>query len=284
MSVPRKSAKQRRTPRGGTSSRTNKPWIRALTRITVWALVLGICLVLIGGLLWGLNRALFTANPHFTLQRIEVQGNRSLSADAIRERLRGMGAICRQSNILTLPMQALRRDLESDALIAEARLVRRLPSTLRVTITERVPIATIQCATPCFVDADGVILPWRDLSAERVLPSITGVRSARKLKPGSQVEDEALQGAVHLLRLLASRPDGVLYDVAVLQLDYYLPSLRLYLRPRGAFREGAVAVVPVHGMEEALNRLRDIHRLRADEGRSIGFVDVTYQHNIPVRP
>jgi len=253
-------------------------------RLAFWGLAVLVAAALLGGVLWGLQRWLVSYNRYFTLRRVTLEGNRSLTEQAVRQRLEQAGAVVGSSNLMRLPVRALREALELDPLVARAEVVRRVPDLVHVVVVERTPIASVHGRAPCFVDDEGVALPWRDLSKERLLPSIAGVRSPVPLVPGQPVQDEALRGAVRLLRLLARRADGPNYDVEIVQLDYQLPSLILHLRPRGTFREGAKVVVPVQGMEEALDRLRDIHRIRTASGQTTSFVDVTYRKNVPVLP
>ena len=271
------------------SQSKGKPGLREVlrrwsVRAVFWALLSLVAASLVAGLGFGLHRVLVSRNPYFTLRRISLQGSRSLTERVVRERLADAGAVVGTSNLMQLPVRRLREALERDPLIARAELVRRVPDLLEVSVVERVPVAVVRTRPPCFIDAESVVLPWRDLSKERLLPAITAVRNAARLTTGEQVQDEALRGAVRFLRLLARRADGVSYDVELVQLDYQLPSLQIHLRARGTFTDGAVIVVPVQGMDEALDRLRDIHRIRTASGKTTSFVDVTYRRNVPVRP
>lgn len=272
-----------------TRQNKGKPGLREAVRrwsvrAVFWA-VLGLAVAgLLTGLLFGLHHLLVSGNPYFVLRRISLQGNRSLTENAVRARLEGAGAVVGVSNLMTLRVRRLREALERDPLIARAELMRRVPDLLEVSVVERVPIAVVRSRPLYFIDGEGVVLPWRDISKERLLPAITAVRNAAKLTAGELAQDEALRGAVRFLRLLARRADGVSYDVEVIQLDYQLPSLQVHLRARGTFTAGAIVVVPVQGMEEALDRLRDIHRIRTASGKATTFVDVTYSRNVPVRP
>jgi hypothetical protein len=271
------------------SQSKTKPGLREVVRrwsvrAAFWALVVLAAAGVLAGLLLGLHHVLISGNPYFTLRRISLRGGRSLSEEAVRARLQEADAEVGSSNLMTLPMRGLREALERDPLIARAELVRRVPDLLEVSIVERVPIAEVRSRPPCFVDADAVVLPWRNISQERLLPTITAVRNASSLAAGQEAQDEVLRGAVRFLRLLAQRADGVSYDVEVIQLDYQTPCLQVHLRPRGTFTQGAIIVIPIEGMADALDRLRDIHRIRTASGKTTSFVDVTYRRNVPVRP
>ncbi|MBN2452575.1 MAG: FtsQ-type POTRA domain-containing protein [Lentisphaeria bacterium] len=269
--------------RSGGNART-QGLLRVLARSLAWVLAGVVALGILAGGLTGLHYLLLAANPSLTLREIAVDGNRVRTETWVRGRLAEKGVVPGRSNLLSLPVRQLREDLEADALVAKARVFRVLPDTLRVSLVERAPVAVVHCAHPFLLDREGVVLPWPSAAADPLLPVVTGVRQKDRPREGEPVSDEALRGAVRLLRLLSSRPDGVAYDISVIQLDYYLPSLRLHLRPRGAFAQGAQAIVPVQGMEDALERLRDVHRIRSAAGKTISYIDVTYRRNVPVRP
>jgi cell division septal protein FtsQ len=257
---------------------------RWAVRLAFWGLVVLTAAALVGGVLLGLQRWLISHNSYFTLRRVVLAGNRSLTEQAVQQRLEQAGAVVGTSNLMRISVRGLRKELEQDPLIARAEVVRHLPDLLHVTVVERLPIATIRGRPPCLVDEEGVVLPWRDVSKERLLPDIAGVRQPAMLIPGEAVQDVTLRAAVRFLRTLARRADGPNYDVEIVQLDYQLQSLKVHLRPRGTFVEGAVVIVPVQGMEEALDRLRDIHRIRTAAGKTTSSVDVTYRRNVPVEP
>ncbi len=259
---------------------------RWAVRVGFWALVFLTAAALLGLVVSGLYRWLVTRNPYFTLRDISLQGGRFLTREMVQERLRQAGAVVGASNLMRLPVRHLRQTLEQDPLIARAQVARRLPDVLQVTVQERLPVAIVKGRAPCLLDSEGIVLPWRDTTHERLLPEIVGVRPPAVLVPGQPVQDEALLGAVRLLRLLARRADGSNYDIETIQIDYLLPSLTLHLRARGIFAQGAQVVVPVApgDMEAALDRLRDIVRIRNVAGKPITRVDATYRRNVPVEP
>jgi cell division protein FtsQ len=76
--------------------------------------------------------------PFFRVRQIELEGVRYLAA---AELVAGLGLEEKQSLLVRLgPME---RRLEGLAGVTDARVSRRLPGTLRVTVTERVPIAFV---------------------------------------------------------------------------------------------------------------------------------------------
>jgi len=188
------------------------------------------------------------------------------------------------TNLFALNPDTLRRRLEREVQIDRADVKRRLPDTLVVRVYERRPVAQLKVRPRRLLDADGWILPLRHDDRSRLLPEITGVRNPRHLKVGTRVHDPVTLAALRFLMLVATRPDGQLYDVATVQLSYRLPSLIVHLRPRegGTFRRNARVVLPVEGLEYAMDYVSAIIRARIRAGESTSFIDATYE-NIPVR-
>jgi cell division septal protein FtsQ len=233
---------------------------------------------------YGLFRVFVTANPHFTLESIDIEATPTIDQKTVRDIVAEMGVREQETNLLTVDIEAVRERLEQEVVIDRATVVRRLPDTLVISLYERHPVAQLHCKPKRLIDDDGTILPWWQTGDAALLPEITGIRDPKQLKPGAKAEDEALLGALSFLRRIRSRPEGVLYDVAIIQLDYYLPSLRVHLRERDTFRNGAVIVIPVKGMEAALDRLRDVVRLRSDANQTTSLIDATYERNLRVLP
>ncbi len=119
------------------------------------------------------------------------------------------------------------------------------------------------------------------------LPHITGVRNPSLLVPGQKTDDQMMAAALRLLQLVRVRPDGRNLDIALIQLDYQQRRLRLIVRAlpfSPVFRSGAQVLVPVNGMNAALDRLNDIVLHKIKTNGTISVVDVTYEHRINVIP
>ena len=268
-------------PEGGVRS-----WLAGVVpRILVWTagVILLAALAYLG--VTGLRSLLFTANRHFTLREIQVTGNEQVPTAEVVDKLRRFGVLVHASNVFGLRLGEIRAKIEESPLVEEVTVVRRLPGTLILTITERQPVALLVSARRRpLVDDDGWLLPPRSDSKALSLPQITAIPETVQLETGKQVTDKVLLGALKLLSLVATRPDGQYYDIASIQLDYSHPALTVHLRPKGTFREGAEVRVPVMNMEDALRRMQVIVRERALAHQTTGFIDATYELNVPVKP
>jgi hypothetical protein len=107
-------------------------------------------------------RTLFSGSDLFRVRRITYQGRRWAPRAELNRRLRA--ALSR--NIFTVDLDALRGRLEDDPWIRTARVRRKLPDTLHVTIRERKPVALAAAGGGLhLVGADGLTIQPHDPKA-----------------------------------------------------------------------------------------------------------------------
>jgi cell division protein FtsQ len=117
--------------------------------------LLGLGAIVIGYL--GVRNALFHDGRFVvaTASDIQIVGNQHLTRDQV---LDIFGADI-ERNIFRIPLAERRADLERLPWVAHATVMRLLPNGIRVSITERVPVAFVRQGTQIgFVDAEGVLL------------------------------------------------------------------------------------------------------------------------------
>lgn len=149
-------------------------------------------------------------SPLFEIRRVEVQGNNLLAAKQVRE-VAGIGA---GVNIFKLDMAAVTEKVKAVPLVKEAQVTRVLPSTVRITITERCPVGLLPAATGFItVDKEGVFLQYAGAGVPGV-PIITGV-SFDVPVPGEVVRAEGLEGTLQLLNELPAETMSELSEVHV---------------------------------------------------------------------
>ncbi|MFA4944033.1 MAG: FtsQ-type POTRA domain-containing protein [Lentisphaeria bacterium] len=256
------------------------------------ALLAALLLALRAGWHWQ-KRLFLSANPHFTVRNIEVRGECGDAGRAeVAAALAALGIRKDVSNLFAIDPARLQRQLTAAAatgrasgpvMVAEAQVARRLPDTLEITVSERVPRARL--ATGALVDADGwILLPRRGEDPTR-LPGIVAPEAAR-FPPGSRASGEAITPALDFLRLVATRPSGRSLDVWNVMLAPNRRCLVVILHAKGTFREGARLHLPLEPaeMDLALERVGGIALDRLAGQQPTGFIDATYKRNVPVRP
>jgi len=106
-------------------------------------------------------------------EQIQVSQNRYVTTSSVREIFR----VDRGHSILRIPLSERRRQIETLPWVEQASVLRALPNTIKVEITERTPIAFLRDGSDlALVDVHGVILD-RPLKGDFHFPVVTGMSS-----------------------------------------------------------------------------------------------------------
>lgn len=168
------------------------------------------------GLVW-LTTVLLSARA-LAVEHIVVRGNQRLAGTELEARLEGL----RGQNILRVDFESYRRRVLDSPWVAQATLARVLPSTIRVDITERQPMAVARLGAQLYlVDDTGLIIDeYGPAHADLDLPIVDGLLTVPS-KGASVVDAGRLDAVRHLLSAIAA--DAALAD-RVSQLDVSNPS------------------------------------------------------------
>jgi cell division protein FtsQ len=141
------------------------PWLK------VTALILAAGVVVFGAARFLLySPALLLTDP----EQVEVTGNQYVGRAAILD----LFAPDRHRSVLRVPLEARRAQIEEIAWIEHARVMRVLPSRIRVEVVERQPAAFLRSGTDlALIDAQGVILD-RPVQGDFRLPVVSGLSEA----------------------------------------------------------------------------------------------------------
>jgi cell division protein FtsQ len=147
-------------------------------------------LIAFGILLLAAVGALLLSTRLFAARTIEVSGFDHLDRAHVIE----ISGITDRTNIVRLDTGAIEERIERDPWVETATVTRSLPSTVRISITERHPVALLRGASGFVLLAtDGAVLDelGRSTDLTRTLPTIRGVEGSETLAGGV----EAGQGA-----------------------------------------------------------------------------------------
>ncbi len=169
-------------------------------------LVLVACASLFFGVRYGAQR-LFFENPDYELTRIGVRTDGTLN----REQVLSAAELREGINIFSVNLARVREQLQQLPQVDEVEVVRKMPSEIDITITERKPIAWITTGTEMIdpfagddgflVDARGVLMREKKLLPEYLgLPVIVGCAN-ETLDAGKVIESFEAKAALELLRL-----------------------------------------------------------------------------------
>ena len=152
-------------------------------------------------------------NPRLAIERIDIETDGVLSPEKIREWAR----VKKGENLLGLDLSRIKRDLELHPLIENASAEKILPRQLRITITERKPLAVVYLyhsgvtqvqngLDRVYLDGAGMVIPplqtdERNPAADpnpSALPALTGF-NPRELSPGAFVDSPQIHAALDLI-------------------------------------------------------------------------------------
>lgn len=140
--------------------------------------------------LWLATRGLFSKNHRFTLRNVEVK-----SSGWWKGKERNVAEILRlrpgESNLFAFKLSDLKKSLEAEPSVEKASVVRVLPDTLSIEITERIPRAFLYSPKSVWVvDGTGVVMA-RDtcVNLDGGLPVILGFQSAEQPRAGMQLKE-----------------------------------------------------------------------------------------------
>jgi len=165
--------------------------------------------------------------PKYIVQEIRVEGAMLFTPEEIVAKSKLTPGV----PILDTPIRRARRALTDDPMIRAATVVRRLPDTIVIEVTERAPIARLSSGGKDFlVDGDGYVFPLTEREFMATLPRIKGV-SLKDPEPGARVENnEKLTAGLLVIELYlgSSLPELMQIDTVDV---HNLRKVRLYPAP-----------------------------------------------------
>ena len=170
-------------------------------------LIKGLLFLLVTGGLVGL----LVYSPIFTLQKLNVKGAVYLSEDEIAY----IARLQKGQPLFNLETAEVTENLLKDLRIESATVKRNLPYSLDITITERVPVATV-ASEYGYVDLDRqgkVIAAYRSLRHVPI-PLVTGV-AVHDLYIGDDVKDKTIKVVLQFLQQLSPEAMNQISEINV---------------------------------------------------------------------
>ncbi|MBM3829385.1 MAG: FtsQ-type POTRA domain-containing protein [Verrucomicrobia bacterium] len=265
----------------------------ARTRFAMQALTVlfGAAVVLLlgwRGVDWAV-REFVTENSAFATRTIDLQTDGILTVES----LRSIAGVRVGENLMSLDLARIKRDLELRDYIHSAAVERVLPDTLRIRVTERVPVAQVVVTRqeggrfthlPHLLDAGGYVMvpPNRAMVADPTalqidwLPALTGVNPV-ELKPGRQVESAQVRAALRLLShfersAMFGRVDIRRVDVSGLEVLTATTSTG-----------GEITFASHRDFDTQIRRWRAVQDVATQQSKVISTLDVSISQNLPAR-
>ena len=257
---------------------------------SLFALVLGLFLAW-RGIEWVLRETVYQ-NPAFALHQFEVQTDGVIAV----EQLRSWSGVKLRDNLLALDLARVQRDLEMVPAIESVRVERVLPHTLRVRVTERVPVARLVFAgkptgsgntnTPSSVytidDAGFFMFPIESVQPNQPpgytvahLPVLTGVPLS-EIRPGRQTECPQVRAALQLLQAFDRSPMSGAVDVKEIDV-----SVACFLSL--ATGQNCTIQFGLGEFDQQLRRWRVVYDHGQRFNRNLAWMDLSVSNNVPAR-
>lgn len=169
------------------------------------------------GVFFGVRQALY-ADPQLSVHEVIVDPAASIS-NAKRQDLEGrlLG-----KNILKIDLEKIARDLQKNPSIQSAHVERMMPSSLRIGIQTRTPVAFIRFSPSGkfgLISSDGMILEAVDAKNDS-LPLIEAYGLDRKQpEAGAQLKDRGFQETVRFLKAYWEDPVSTREPLSRVSLD-----------------------------------------------------------------
>lgn len=270
------------------AARNEKLKAAATALASVFAVVLGVFLLWRSGE-WAVNQ-LFYSNEDFAIRQIDIQTDGVILPDQIK-RWANIGS---GENLLKLDLREVRRDLELNPLIESVSMERVPPSTLRMSVVEREPIARVRwyhsdgpgktLVSDNFLISDsGHVMVSRSLQAAtepntldlESLPILEGVRDT-ELRPGHRLESPQAFAALQLIRRFGVSPMAGLVDLSRIDVSY--PRVLVVTTS-----QGQEITLATEDLDTQLRRWRMVYEAALRNARTVAALDLSVTNNLPVR-
>ncbi|MFQ6618025.1 MAG: cell division protein FtsQ/DivIB [Fidelibacterota bacterium] len=155
--------------------------------------------------IWGIKIYVETFQI-FGIEKIQIVGNRMVDS----KKILSLSALKFGEDILGLHTGEVEGRIAGYPFIKRVRVSKILPSTVKIEILERRPLAYITGDELYSVDEDFFVLPPPTLSRRIDLPLITGITLTSKIVPGMKIENKRVMLATWILHQIKSM-DPLLY-------------------------------------------------------------------------
>ncbi|MFA6715875.1 MAG: FtsQ-type POTRA domain-containing protein [Victivallales bacterium] len=237
-------------------------------RITLALFIVLAAVALLGLAGWGTFRVLFTDNEHLVLRRMELEGMNSNRTMAMAKYL---GLNLNEDNLFSIDLARLKRKVEKISYIKSAGVYRVLPDTIRITVTQRVPIAYLfEYDSKWVMDEDAIVLDRNYcMDLKYPLPVIRDF-PCKTIKAGEKLPE--MEAAVELIKLI--RYEFLNFKISSISLKD--PEKITFLMIAG--NRPYKVIVLQNKLKDSLQKLTSA--LRRKQGKRQPTIDLTFGNQI----
>jgi len=148
------------------------------------------------------------------VRHIEVEGLRALAAQEIV----AASGVRMNSSLQETDLAGVQRQIMTEPFVKSVNVSRHYPDALRISILEREPIASVSGGQMWYVDAAGVILPFRQSALN--LPIISGIVGLQNSRAGDVVTNREISEAVEVLARARSIDSSLYHFISEVNMNH----------------------------------------------------------------
>jgi len=219
-------------------------------------------------------------NPRFAITQIVVEDDGAMTPQQVV----AFAGVAVGQNLLSLDLEAVRRNLEMVPLVRHVEVRRLLPQKLFIHVDERIAVARLRGPTDSefLIDRSGFVMKPLRLTDGTIVrpqtvgpvPTLTGV-SLADVRVGKPVQSEHIYRALELLDRLQQASAGSMMEVEAVDLS---KTRHLTLTSR----QRTVVKFDIENYATQLRRLSAILMWAAHQQKIVQSVDLTVARGVPV--
>ncbi|MBI3004024.1 MAG: FtsQ-type POTRA domain-containing protein [Ignavibacteriales bacterium] len=208
------------------------------------------------------------------LKEIVIEGTRIVDKNELLQ----LSQVQTGTLLYDVDLTAVQKNVLSHHYVKDVTVERNLPSSIRVSITERLPLALVNGSEIKYLDEEGVVLPHSVSKALFDLPVLSGVPASVTMKLGSRIGNQDVQEALSILstaKLVSRELFHLISEVQIRRGDIVLYSA-----------EWGVPIIFGRGEAPAkLVRLETFWNeiVRERGAQNLQYVDLRYDDQVVVR-
>jgi cell division septal protein FtsQ len=240
-------------------------------RIITVLLIICLSITAVGFACLGVARALFTKNERLALRRIELNG---MSPERTKAMIKYLKLDLGEDNLFNIDIADVRKKIEKISYIKNASVYRVLPDTLKVNITQRVPLAYLfKYGSRWVIDEDAVVMSRKScMKIKYPLPVIKDFKCIT-IKTGEKMSN--LEQAVKLIKLTTYEFQK--FKVSSVSLEDPKKITFIMIKKRRAYK----VLMPRKNIKDMLQVLR--YALQQKQGKHKSTIDLTYNNQVIFR-
>lgn len=180
----------------GTPKKSGSSSLTVLMRVMTALVIAGSCF-----LAWQAYQTVMHAD-FFVVSGVDIAGVKRIEhAD-----LKSLAESFTGQNIFRVDTEAAVRRVRSNPWVREARIYRKLPNRITITVEERVPVVLVEAGGNRYLaDRDGVIIERIDKGRSTEWPFPVIALRVNQARPGEQIATEAMREAMDLIADITAR-------------------------------------------------------------------------------